>query len=134
MITKATSDGIGYASKSDYEYEGKEYKADIQNGDEVTILNSGTIEPSQFGDQHYFKIQTRNGEKKAPFNQSSINVLVGAFGDESEDWIGKKVTVVTKKDVIGGKKVTIAYFVTEGWELDEYGALSKAEPSIESPF
>jgi hypothetical protein len=125
MITKATSDGVGYASKSDYEYEGKEYKADITNGDKVTILNSGVIEPSQFGDQHYFKIQTRNGEKKTPFNQSTINVLVAEFGDESEDWIGKEVTVVTKKDTIAGKKVTIAYFVTGGWELDEYGALSK---------
>jgi hypothetical protein len=125
MITKATSDGIGYASKSDYEYEGKNYEADIRNGDRVTILNSGVVEPSQFGDQHYFKINTRNGEKKTPFNQSTINVLVAEFGDESEDWIGKEVIVVTKKDTIAGKKVTIAYFVTDGWELDEYGALSK---------
>lgn len=130
MVTKATSDGIGYASKSDYEYEGKTYEADIQNGDEVTILNEGVVEPSQFGEQHYFKIMTRNGEKKTPFNQSSINVLVGAFGDESEGWIGKKVKIITKKDVIAGKKVTIAYFVVEGWYLDEYGGLVKDEETI----
>lgn len=130
MITKATSDGIGYASKSDYEYEGKTYQADIQNGDVVTILNGGTIEPSQFGDQHYFKISTRNGEKKAAFNQSSINVLVAAYGDESEDWVNKKAKVITKKDVIAGKKVTIAYFVTEGWYLDEYGGLVKDEMPV----
>ena len=123
MITKATSDGIGYASKSDYEYEGKNYEADIQNGDEVTILNEGAIEPSQFGDQHYFKIQTRNGEKKAAVNQSSINVLVGAYGDESEQWVGKKAKILTKKTVIAGKKVVVAYFVTEGWYLDDFGDL-----------
>lgn len=125
MITKATSDGIGYASKTDYEYEGKNYEADIQHGDKVTILNEGSIEPSQFGDQHYFKIQTRNGEKKTPFNQSSINTLVPAFGDESEAWVGKEVNVLIKKTVIGGKKAMPAYFVPEGWYLDDFGDLVK---------
>jgi len=123
MITKATNDGIAYASKSDYEYDDKQYEADIKNGDTVTILDSGKIEPSQYGDQYYFKIKTRNGEKKTPFNQSSINVLVGSLGDESESWIGKDVTVLTKKTVIAGRKVTVAYFVTSGWYLDEYGDL-----------
>lgn len=141
MVTKATSDGIGYASKSDYEYEGKQYEADIKNGDKVKILNEGVIEPSQFGDQYYFKIMTRNGEKKAPFNQSSINILVPAFGEESENWIGKEVTVLTKKTVIAGKKVVVAYFVTDGWYLDDFGDLVKDEdprpraaPNDDVPF
>jgi hypothetical protein len=134
MITKATSDGIGYASKSDYEYEGTQYKADIKSGDIVTILNGGTIEPSQFGEQHYFKIMTRNGEKKTPFNQTTINVLVAEIGDESEEWIGKKVNVITKKDTIAGKKVTIAYFITGDWEMDEYGAIAKPSPSVIPTF
>lgn len=123
MITKATSDGIGYASKSDYEYEGKTFDADLKDGDTVTILNEGVIEPGQFGDQHYFKVKTRNGEKKAPFNQSSINILVPALGDDSETWIGKEVNVLTKKTVIAGNKVIVAYFVTEGYYLDDFGDL-----------
>ena len=124
MITKATSDGIGYASKTDYEYEGKTYEADLKNGDKVTILNDGVIEQGQFGDQHYFKVKTRNGEKKAPFNQSSINILVPALGKNSEDWVGKEVNVLTKKTVIAGKKVIVAYFVTEGYYLDDFGDLT----------
>lgn len=124
MITKATSDGIGYASKTDYEYEGKTYEADLKNGDKVTILNDGVIEQGQFGDQHYFKVKTRNGEKKAPFNQSSINILVPALGKNSEDWVGKEVNVLTKKTVIAGKKVIVAYFVTDGYYLDDFGDLT----------
>ncbi len=124
MITKATSDGIGYASKTDYEYDGKTYEADLKNGDKVTILNDGVIEQGQFGDQHYFKVKTRNGEKKAPFNQSSINILVPALGKNSEDWVGKEVNVLTKKTVIAGKKVIVAYFVTEGYYLDDFGDLT----------
>lgn len=128
MRTKATSDGIGYASKSDYEYEGKNYEADLKNGDKVTILNDGVIEESQYGDQHYFKVKTRNGEKKTPFNQSSINILVPALGKNSEDWVGKEVNVLTKKTVIAGKKVIVAYFVTEGYYLDDFGDLTNDTP------
>lgn len=134
MITKATSDGVGYASKTDYEYEGKTYEADLKNGDKVTVLNDGTIEQGQFGDQHYFKVKTRNGEKKAPFNQSSINILVPVLGKNSEDWIGKEVNVLTKKTVIAGKKVIVAYFVTEGWYLDDFGDLVNDAPEVPQGF
>jgi len=123
VTIKATSDGIGYASKNAYEWEGKSYEADIQNGDKVKVLNGGTIEEGKFGPQHYFRIETRNGEKKAPFNQSSINVIAGVLGTETEDWVGKTIHVLTKKGVFAGTKGIAAYFVTEGWYLDEYGDL-----------
>jgi len=123
VTIKATSDGIGYASKNAYEWEGKSYEADIQNGDKVKVLNGGTIEEGKFGPQHYFRIETRNGEKKAPFNQSSINVIAGVLGTETEDWVGKTIHVLTKKGVFAGTKGIAVYFVTEGWYLDEYGDL-----------
>ena len=123
VTIKATSDGIGYASKNAYEWEGKSYEADIQDGDKVKVLNEGTIEEGKFGPQHYFRIETRNGEKKAPFNQSSINVIAGVHGTETEQWVGKTIYVLTKKGVFAGTKGIAAYFVTEGWYLDEYGDL-----------
>ena len=52
-------------------------------------------------------------------------MLVQEFGDDTELWINKDVKVILKKDVIAGKKVIIAYLVTEGWSLDEYGELVK---------
>lgn len=124
-IQKLTSVGGAYARKEDYEYEGTKYEADIKNGDKVKILNAGTIVTGEYGDQHVFSIMTRNGEKNANFNKNTLNTLVDEFGDESEDWVGKEVTVLTKKDVIAGRKVIIAYFVPEGYILDDYGELVK---------
>lgn len=120
---KATSDGIGYASKNPYEWEGKSYEADIQDGDVVEILNEGSVEEGKFGSQHYFKIKTRNGEKKAPFNQSSINVVAGKYGIDTSGWVGKEVTILTKKGVFAGTKGIAVYYVTEGWYLDDFGDL-----------
>ena len=125
--------GVGYANKTDYEYDGTQYEADIKTGDTVKILNAGVIEPNNYGgEQHNFKIQTRNGEKKTSFNQSTVNVLISEFGDESEEWIGKEVRVILKKDTIAKKKVIIAYFVSGEWALDEYNELTKPfEPTSE---
>lgn len=126
MQKKDVSDGIGYANKEAYEYEGKKFEADIQNGDKVTILNEGEVETHpQYGEQHKFVIKTRNGDKKASFNQSSINILVDEFGDDSEAWKGKEVYVRTKKTMIANERRIVAYFVTEGWSLDDYGDLVK---------
>lgn len=120
-----TGGGVGFVRKEPYEYDGTQYEADIKTGDIVKILDSGTEEQGTYGIQYNFKIKTRNGEKKIGFNQATVNVLVQEFGEDSESWVNKDVKVILKKDVIAGKKVIIAYLVTEGWELDEYGELNK---------
>jgi len=123
ITKKLSTGGTAFARKAPYEYENKQYEADLQDGDTVKILDSGNIESSQWGDQTNFKIETRNGEKKIGFNQATQNVLHDEFGEESESWVGKEVRVILKKDTIAGKKVIIAYFVTGDWQLDEYGEL-----------
>lgn len=131
MVQKKSVGGV-FARKAEYEYEGTSYEADIKNGDKVKILNSGDTVVGQFGEQKVFSIQTRNGEKNLTFNQRTINVLIGEFGDDSEKWVGKEVSVILKKDTIAGKKVVIAYLVTEGWGLDDYGDLVKEGETTET--
>jgi len=126
-LTKRESDGVGFANKINYEFNGTQYQADIVSGDIIKLLDGGVAEEWNFGLQHNFKIETRNGEKKASFNQKSINVLIDEFGDNTDNWVGKSVSVITKKDVIGGKKCIVDYFVTKGWSLDDYGDLVKGE-------
>ncbi len=124
-VFKKIGGGVPFARKEEYEYDGAKFEADLKNGDLVTILDSGTTEAGQFGEQHNFKIKTRNGEKKLAFNQKTVNVLIDEFGDDTENWIGKDVSVILKKDIIANKKVIIPYLVAEGWVLDEYGDLIK---------
>ncbi len=124
-VYKKTGGGIPFARKESYEYDGAKYDADLKNGDIVKILDSGNIEMGQYGEQNNFKIKTRNGEKKLAFNQKTMNVLIEEFGDETESWVGKDVSVILKKDVIANKKVIIPYLITQGWALDEYGELVK---------
>jgi len=125
-VQKKIRDGIPFAKKEDYEYEGTKYEADIKNGDKITILNEGVDEVNQWGNTVYnFKVKTRNGDKKLGFNQKSINVLIESFGDDTTKWIGKDVNVILHKTIIGGERKVVAYIVTDGWSLDEYGDLVK---------
>jgi hypothetical protein len=124
-VKMKTGGGIPFVRKIPYEFDGTKFEADIKNGDLIKILDGGNIEQSQWGEQKNFKIKTRNGEKKTPFNQATINVLIKEFGDETENWIGKEVVVLLEKKMIANKKSIIAYFVTKGWKLDEYGELVK---------
>lgn len=119
--------GLPYARKEAYEYDGKQYEADLQTGDSVRILDSGETEMGNFGEQTVFKIRTRNGDKKLSFNQNTINVLVSEFGEDTEMWINKDVKVILHKTIIAGKKAIVPYLVTDGWSLDEYGELTKVK-------
>ena len=116
-----------YARKEDYTYEGQDFEADIQDGDKVKILSEGEVVSGQFGEQQVFKIETRNGEKNYPMNQKTVNILIDAFGEDSKNWVGKEVEVITRKGVYAGKKGIASYLVTDGWELDEYGDLTKPQ-------
>ena len=124
---KATSDGVAYASKSPYDYEGKQYEADLQDKDVVQIVDEGSWEEGQWGDRLMLKIETRNGTKKASVNQTSINILAEAWGDDTVAWKGKEVTVLLKKTMIAGEKRLVAYFVTAGYYVDDFGDVVKDE-------
>ena len=129
-VFKKVGGGIPFVRKAPYEYDGVKYEADIKNGDTIKIMDAGNLEVGQFGEQHNFRVKTRNGEKKMPFNQKTINVLFEEFGDETESWVGKDVKVIMKKDTIAGKRVEIVYLVVGNWELDEYGDLNKPSTGI----
>jgi hypothetical protein len=62
-----------------------------------------------------------------------LNILIEEFGDETADWVGKEVTVRSKKDVVGGRKVEIFYFVTPNWDFDEYREITKMDDNTPPP-
>ncbi|MBI5573506.1 MAG: hypothetical protein HY919_03000 [Elusimicrobia bacterium] len=138
-VFKKTSGGVGFVRKESYEYEGVKYEADIKNGDIIKILDGGNPETGKWGEQTCYRIKTRNGEKKIAFNPKTINVLIEAFGDETDNWVGKEVRVLLHKTLIAGEKAIVPYFVIDGWKLDEYGELifdcNKKEINLDSiPF
>lgn len=126
-VVKKVGGGVPFARKAPYEYEGVKYEADLKDGDVIKILDGGNVEMGKFGEQKNFTIKTRNGEKKLAFNQTTINVLIEEFGDETEKWIGREVRVLIVKKMIAGEKAIIPYLIVDGWILDEYGELVKGE-------
>jgi len=124
-LTIKRGGGLPYARKDDYEYDGTQYEADLQNGDTVTILDGGETEQGNYGEQIVFVVKTRNGDKKFTMNQTTVNVLIEEFGDDTETWVGKEVKVLTQKKVIAGKKCVVAYLATDAWSMDDYGELTK---------
>lgn len=105
---------------------------DINYGDVVTILDEGQKIEGQFGEQFVIKIKTKAGEdKNVNFNQTTINILVDEFGDDTVKWVGEQVIIRGKKDTVGGKKVDIYYFVTSDWDFDEYRDLVKSTDGID---
>ena len=64
------------------------------------------------------KISIEGGEaQNLSFNRATLNALVEAFGEESNEWQGESVIIQARDSIIGGKSVIIVYLVPEGFEL-----------------
>ena len=100
-------------------------KVDINNGDVLEILTEGTIVSGEFGDRQVYKVKTVNGEKNLSFNQTSLNNMIDAYGDDSKAWVGKKAFVTVIKMNESGKFRYIVYLVGEGWEMQDDGSVKK---------
>lgn len=121
IIKKKVNMGMGFAQKKAYEYQGVKYEADLKDGDLVKITNGGTTQMGQYGEQHIFGLQTRNGEKALALNQSSLNNLVEAFGEETENWKDKEVKVWIIKAMVSGKMQNVVYLAPKDWEMTDDG-------------
>ncbi len=126
-VNKVVSMGVGYARKSEYEYEGVKYEADIKDGDIITIVDAGQITMGQYGEQHVFKIKTRNGEKAITLNQTTMNNLIDAYGDETKEWVGKEVKVWLIKALVSGKMQKVTYLSDQSWEMNDEGKFLSPE-------
>jgi plasmid replication initiation protein len=96
-------------------------KEDIKDGDIIKVLDGGTITEGEYGKQNTFRIETCNGEKLFSFNQTSQNNLIDAFGEETDNWIGKEVKVWMIKAMVGGKMQDIVYLSHPEWTMDDEG-------------
>ena len=93
---------------------------DFKDGDMVEIANEGKQTEGQYGAQDVFLLKLRNGtEGNTNFNQTTINNLIDAFGEDSINWIGKKVKVMMIKQNVQGKIVSVYYFLHPDTILDD---------------
>lgn len=133
LLTKKTSLGGAYARKKAYEYDGKQFEADLKDGDIIKILSGGDEVTGEYGLQFVIKIETRNGEKNLALNQTTINNLIDAFGSESKDYVGKEVKVWIVKSMAFGKLQNVVYLSDPSSVMDEEGAfVSKRVEGVET--
>lgn len=77
--------------------------------------------------QFAIKFDIGDGEpRKTNLNYSNVKLLVEAFGDETKDWIGKKVRAWKTKSE-KAKSGFIYVYVPEDWERDDTGEWIKSE-------
>lgn len=78
---------------------------DVKTGDVVTITGEGEYRESKFGkDRLVVPIRLQNGEPRIwTLNQTTINKLIDAYGDETKNWIDKNVKLTVADVMVRGE-------------------------------
>lgn len=96
--------------------KGEDYKAD----DIVEIASEGKAVDGDYGTRQVFLIKLADGkEGNVNFNQTTINNLVDGYGNDSVNWIGKKVKIWGIMSNVQGKMLKVYYFLHPETVLDE---------------
>lgn len=98
-------------------------KSTLRNGDIVKIVTEAAEQDNnQGGKQIVAKVRVKGGDpepKNISINAATKNALIDAFGDESQTWMDKLLTVHTEKTMIAGKRGIALYLLPEGYEIGE---------------
>lgn len=98
---------------------------DIKENDIIEIASEGKEVEGQYGLQNIFLVKTATGkEGNISFNQTTINSLIDAYGEDSKNWIGKKAKVWAILSNVQGKMVKVYYFTHPDAAIDEGGAFN----------
>ena len=92
---------------------------DFKDGDTAIIRNEGQPVEGQYGTQDVFLVNVNGKEGNVSFNQTSINNLIDAFGEESATWVGKEVKIMMIRQNVQGSIKPVYYFLHPNTELDE---------------
>jgi len=95
---------------------------DFKENDIVEIADEGRQIEGQFGMQDIFLIKLSDEKKgNVTFNSTSINNLIDAFGEDSKNWVGKKVKVWGILSNVQGKIIKVYYFAHPDAVLNNEG-------------
>lgn len=93
---------------------------DIKENDIIEIASEGREVPGEYGIQNVFLVKTASGtEGNVGFNQTTINNLIDGYGEDSIQWIGKKVKVWAIMSNVQGKMKKVYYFLHPDTQLNE---------------
>lgn len=113
---------------------------DFKENDLLEILDEGTQNEGKYGTQDVFLVKTSDEkEGNVNLNSTSINALIDAFGEDSKNWIGKKVKVWAILSNISGKMQKAYYFTHPDAILNDKGAFelpgkkNEEDPGEEEP-
>lgn len=110
------------AKKVTVQGEWAKVKEDIKNGDIIIIADEGKLIPGEYGERNVFKIDLGNENiKLLTFNQTSMNNLIEALGEETNEWIGEKVKVWLYRSMVANKMRDIVYLTHPTWVEGEDG-------------
>jgi len=109
-------------------------RVDYNDGDIIIIKNAGEEVEGDYGTRLVFAVDTKNGEKHLSFNQTTINNLIDAYGEETSQWVGKEVKVWIIKSNIQGKLRDVTYLTAPDWRMLDEGFFppppNNQEPTI----
>ena len=95
---------------------------DFKEDDIIEIASEGKQVEGQYGTQDIFLVKLSDGkEGNVSFNSTSVNNLIDAFGEDSKNWIGKKVKVWAILSNVQGKMIKVYYFSHPDAELSKEG-------------
>lgn len=109
---------------------------DIRDQDILTILDAGVMNPSSFGDgeQPVFRIQTTNGERILSLNKGSSNNLINAFGDESTNWVNKRVKAWVVRMMVAGSMKNVVFLAHPDWTMDDNGMFVNPDAGADAEY
>lgn len=93
-----------------------------KEGDLITILDEGVEIDGKFGTQTIFKMRMVSGEELTmPFNVTTMNNMIDAYGEDSKAWIGKEIKVWRILQNVQGKMIKVTYLSHPSAEVAESG-------------
>ena len=93
----------------------------INDGDRIKLLDAGQIVSGEFGDRHVFHILTlKKEELNLSFNQTSMNNLIEAWGEDTDNWANRVVKAFVVRQMVGDGLKNVAYIAPEFWTMNEY--------------
>lgn len=123
-------------SVNDFYGSGATIKANDLQGREFALTISG-LEFRKFDDGNKIELSFAQTDKKMVCNKTNANTIADIYGDETNNWIGKEITLFpTYTDFNGGQVpcVRVKPMQAQAFQQQAPQAMQQAAPNGGNPF